>query len=88
MADASSPSSGFGLQLAASPSEADAEAAFAKLKKKYPGQLGPYTASIHKSETGDKPVYRVRVGGLSQTDAKTLCSQLQSSGGSCFVVHN
>ncbi len=88
VADASSPSSGFGLQLAASPSEADAEAAFAKLKKKYPGQLGPYTASIHKSETGDKPVYRVRVGGLSQTDAKTLCSQLQSSGGSCFVVHN
>ncbi len=88
MADASSPSSGFGLQLAASPSEADAETAFAKLKKKYPSQLGPYTASIHKSETGDKPVYRVRVGGLSQTDAKTLCSQLQSSGGSCFVVHN
>lgn len=88
VADASSPSSGFGLQLAASPSEADAEAAFAKLKKKYPSQLGPYTASIHKSETGDKPVYRVRVGGLSQTDAKTLCSQLQSSGGSCFVVHN
>ncbi len=88
VADASSPSSGFGLQLAASPSQSDAETAFAKLKKKYPAQLGPYTASIHKSETGDKPVYRVRVGGLSQTDAKTLCSQLQSSGGSCFVVHN
>ncbi len=86
VADASA--SGFGLQLAASPSESDAEAAFAKLKKKYPAQLGPYTASIHKSETGDKPVYRVRVGGLSQTDAKSLCSQLQSSGGSCFVVHN
>ncbi len=88
VADASSSSTGFGLQLAASPSEADAETAFAKLKKKYPSQLGPYTASIHKSETGDKPVYRVRVGGLSQNDAKTLCSQLQSSGGSCFVVHN
>ena len=88
VADASAPSSGFGLQLAASPSEADAEAAFAKLKKKYPTQLGPYMASIHKSETGDKPVYRVRVGGLSQTDAKALCSQLQTSGGSCFVVHN
>ena len=88
VADASSSPSGFGLQLAASPSEADAEAAFAKLKKKYPDQLGPYTAKIHKSETGDKPVYRVRVGGLSQTDAKALCSQLQSSGGSCFVVRN
>ena len=88
VADASVPSSGFGLQLAASPSEADAESAFAKLKKKYPSQLGPYTASIHRSETGDKPVYRVRVGGLSQADAKSLCSDLQSNGGSCFVVRN
>ena len=88
VADASVPATGFGLQLAASPSEADAETAFAKLKKKYPSQLGSYTASIHKSETGDKPVYRVRVGGLSQADAKSLCSELQSNGGSCFVVRN
>jgi hypothetical protein len=78
----------FGLQLAASLSEADANAAFSKLKKKYPTQLGSHTASVRKSDTGDKPVYRVRVGGMSQDDAKTLCSQLQASGGSCFVVHN
>ncbi len=78
----------FGLQLAASPSEADANAAFSKLKKKYPSQLGSYTANVRKSDTGDKPVYRVRVGGMSQDDARSLCSQLQASGGSCFVVHN
>jgi hypothetical protein len=78
----------FGLQLAASPSEADATAAFSKLKKKYPSQLGSYTANVRKSDTGDKPVYRVRVGGMSQDDAKSLCSRLQASGGSCFVVHN
>ncbi len=78
----------YGVQLASSPVEADANAAFAKLKKKYPAQLGSYTATVHKADTGDKPVYRVRVGGMSQDEAKTLCSQLQSAGGSCFVMHN
>ena len=79
---------GYGVQLASSPNEADASAAFAKLKKKYPTQLGSYTATVHKAETGDKPVYRVRIGGMAQDEAKTLCSQLQTAGGSCFVMHN
>ena len=80
--------SGYGVQLASSPVEADANAAFSKLKRKYPAQLGSLTASIHKAETGDKPVYRVRVGSMSQDEAKALCSQLQGAGGSCYVVHN
>ena len=79
---------GYGVQLASSPVEADANAAFAKLKKRFPTQLGALTASVHKAETGDKPVYRVRVGSMSQDDAKALCAQLQGAGGSCFVVHN
>ncbi len=79
---------GYGVQLASSPNEADANAAFAKLKKKYPSQLGSYSASVHKAETGDKPVYRVRIGGMAQEEAKSLCSQLQTAGGSCFVMHN
>ena len=78
----------FGVQLASSTVEADANAAFAKLKKKYPAQLGPYTATVHKAETGDKPVYRVRVGGMTQDEAKGLCAQLQSAGGTCLVMHN
>ena len=79
---------GYGVQLASSPVEADATAAFAKLKKKYPAQLGSLTATVHKAETGDKPVYRVRVGSMTQEEAKALCSQIQGAGGSCFVVHN
>ncbi|MGI3899752.1 MAG: SPOR domain-containing protein [Janthinobacterium lividum] len=87
-ADAPSTGGGYGVQLASSPNEADANAAFAKLKKKYPTQLGSYSASVHKAETGDKPVYRVRIGGMAQDEAKSLCSQLQTAGGSCFVMHN
>ena len=78
----------FGLQLAASPSEADANAAFAKLKKKYPGELGSLSANVHQSDTGGKPVYRVRVGGMSREEASALCSKLMAGGGSCFVVHD
>jgi len=78
----------YGVQLASSPVEADANAAFAKLKKKYPAQLGALTATVHRAETGDKPVYRVRVGGMTQDEAKALCTQLQTAGGACLVMHN
>ena len=78
----------YGVQLASSPVEADANAAFARLKKKYPAQLGALTATVHKAETGDKPVYRVRVGGMTQDEAKALCTQLQTAGGACLVMHN
>jgi hypothetical protein len=78
----------YGVQLASSPVEADANAAFAKLKKRYPSLLGGLTATVHKAETGDKPVYRVRVGGMTQDEAKALCTQLQTAGGACLVMHN
>lgn len=87
-ADAPGAAGGFGVQLASSPNEADANAAFAKLKKKYPSQLASYSATVHRAETGDKPVYRVRIGGMSQDDAKSLCSQLVTAGGTCYVTHN
>lgn len=84
--DAAEAPGSYGVQLASSPVEADANAAFAKLKKKFPAQLGAYTATVHRAETGDKPVYRVRVGGMSQDEAKTLCSQLMNAGGTCVVM--
>ncbi len=78
----------FGLQLTAAPSEQDARDAFSKLQKKFSSQLGSFKPTIRKADTGDKTVYRVRVGNLGQDEAKTLCSQLQAGGGSCYVVHN
>ncbi len=77
----------FALQLAASPSEQDARSAFTKLQKKY-SELGSFQPTVKKVDNGQKTIYRLRVGNLGQDQAKTLCSQLQASGGSCFVVHN
>ena len=78
----------FGLQLAAAGSEDEARGIFARLQKKYSGELGSFKPTIRKADSGDKSVYRVRVGNLAQDQAKSLCARLQAGGGTCFVVHN
>ena len=78
---------GFALQLAASPSERDARDAFSRLEKKYK-ELGKYQPRIKKAGAAGRPIYRLRVGSMSQEQAKTLCAQLQAGGGSCFVVRD
>ncbi len=88
--DAAAPAStgAFGLQLAAAGSEEEARGIFARLQKKYSGELGSFKPTIRKADSGDKSVYRVRVGNLAQDQAKSLCARLQAGGGTCFVVHN
>ena len=78
----------FALQLAAAPNEQDARSIFLRLQKKYSRELGSFKPTFRKAESGNRSVYRVRVGNLSQEQAKSLCARLQSSGGPCFVVHN
>lgn len=78
----------YSVQMAAPGSEQEAKDTATRLQKKYSDELGSLKPSIHKADTGSKSVYRVRVSNLSQDDAKSLCSKLQSSGGSCFVVRN
>lgn len=78
----------YAVQLGAPPSAQEARDASSRLQKKFADALGSYRPAIHEAKSGDKSVFRIRVGGLSQDDAKALCSKLQSSGGACFVVHN
>ncbi|HXW72878.1 MAG TPA: SPOR domain-containing protein, partial [Methylocella sp.] len=79
----------FAVQLAAPGSEQEARETQAKLIKKYSGELAGLHPSIQKAEVGGKPVYRVRVSGLTSRDAATaLCQKVQSGGGSCFVAKN
>ncbi|WP_131117091.1 SPOR domain-containing protein [Lichenihabitans psoromatis] len=79
---------GYAVQLGAPPSEQDARETVARLQKKYAAQLGSYRPAIHKADLGTKSVYRIRVGNLSQEDAKSLCTKLTAGGGGCFVVRN
>ncbi|MCW6510821.1 SPOR domain-containing protein [Lichenifustis flavocetrariae] len=96
VADASAPAEttpaatpgSWSVQLAAPPSEQEAKDVAARLQKKFASELGGQKPSIHKADRDGKSIYRVRIGGQSQDDAKALCSKLQASGGSCFVVRN
>ncbi len=85
---ASQAGGGFAVQLGAPPTEQEAKDASNRLQKKFADQLGAYRPAIHEGKSGDKSVFRIRVGNLSQDDAKSLCSKLQAGGGACFVVRN
>lgn len=88
-ATAASASGGFSVQLAAPGSEQEARDIQVRLMKKYGAELAGFHPSIHKAEVGGKPVYRVRVVGLSsREEATSLCQKIQSGGGNCFVAKN
>ena len=79
----------FAVQLAAPGTEQEAREVQVRLMKKFGAELAGFHPSIHKAEVGGKPVYRVRVSGLSsREEATALCQKLQSGGGSCFVAKN
>lgn len=83
------PAGTFAVQFAAPASEQEAREAQVKLMKKFGAELAGFHPSIRKAEVGGKPVYRVRVGGLTSRDEATaLCQKVQSGGGSCFVAKN
>ena len=77
---------GWAVQLAAPRSEADARSAVAKLKNKYADALGDSALSIHQADVKGQTIYRVRVSGLSRSDAGALCSKLKAGGGDCFIA--
>lgn len=79
----------FTVQLAAPGSEAEARATFSALQRKYPDQLRGQTPIVRKTDlAGGKTVFRLRVGPYSREDATTMCTQLQSAGGQCFISKN
>jgi hypothetical protein len=79
----------YAVQLAAPATEQEARDAQVRLMKKFGAELTGFHPSIHKAEVGGKPVYRVRVSGLSSRDEATaLCEKIQGGGGRCFVAKN
>lgn len=48
----------------------------------------PATVSRQKSPLGPKPIYAVRIGADSRTEANAICSRLRTAGESCVVKRN
>jgi len=78
----------YAAQLAAPASEAEARSVMTTLAKRYGSELGGHKLTWRKAKVGDKTVYRVRAGNLSQEAANGICNKMQAKGGSCFVARN
>jgi hypothetical protein len=79
---------GFAVQLAGTPSEAEARAAATSLSSKYSSALQGRHPTFVQAKVGDKTIYRVRVGHLTEDAAKSMCSAIKGQGGNCFVAKN
>ena len=77
---------GFSVQFGAAGSEAEAHALVTKVATKYASQLGGHKPTFKMAKVGDKTVYRVRASGMSKELATSICENVKSSGGSCFVA--
>ena len=75
------------VQLLASRSEADAEAAWEAISGKHAAILGGHGVDIQKADLGDKGTfYRVRAAGFeTKAEAAKACSALKSAGQDCLI---
>jgi hypothetical protein len=80
---ASPPAGGPVVQLAAAPSQAEAEAHWARLLQSHP-ELRRFKKSVEAAQVNSRLVYRLRMSGA---DARNACAQLNSEGFSCFSVN-
>ena len=72
------------VQFAAPKSEAEAEAAAARLNAKYDPALHGATIGVHKTLVHGETIYALRVAGLSKEEAAALCVRVR--GRDCSIV--
>jgi sporulation related protein len=85
---AASSGGGYAVQLAAPPSQKEAEGVSARLQAKYSAELAGMAPTIHQADSNGKSIWRVRLSGMSKAEAVSLCQKLKASGGdgACFVA--
>lgn len=83
---ATAAASGALIQLGAYPDERGANAAWARLSKRF-AYLAPLGKSVERAEKDGKPIFRLRVNAGSNGQAKELCGKLKIAGESCYVTN-
>lgn len=78
------PRGDWNVQIGAFAEEKGAQKAWARLTRQFAGLSGytPSSATVRRPE-GD--LHRLSVGGLTRTQADTLCRRYRGAGGACFV---
>ena len=83
------PSSGWVIQVASSPSKAEAATAIAKTAKQAPGVLSASAAFTTTFDKGGVTYYRARFGGFkSKAQAWQACTALKKKKIACYAVEN
>lgn len=75
------------IQLGSFRSEAEANAAWSRLSKRF-DYLAPLGRSVAKAEVDGKSYYRLRVNAGSNGQARELCGKLKAAGEACFLATN
>jgi len=83
----SAKASGYGAQIGAFSSLAQAQAQWQTIEKRFSRELAGSTHQIAEGKAGSKAVFRLKVPQPSQAAAKALCSRLAAGGQSCVVYH-
>lgn len=85
-APVTSGSDGWSVQISSQPTVEAAQKSYQDMAQRYGGLLTGKGVNIVKADIAGKGTYyRVRIPSSSKDEAIRLCSQLKSSGGSCFV---
>lgn len=73
------------IQLGSFPTEAEANAAWARLSKRF-SYLAPLGKGVAKADVNGKTFYRLRVNAGSNGQARELCGKLKAAGEACFLA--
>ncbi len=79
---------GWAVQLASRPTESDARTAAQQLGQRYSSALSGATPRVVRGEANGNTVYRVRVSAGSKERAASLCEEIKTAGGSCWISAN
>ena len=78
---------GYFVQISSQPNEAAAKQTSQTLGQRYAEVIGQRDLVIQSADIpGKGTYYRVRIATGSKAEASTLCTELKSAGGSCFVA--
>jgi cell division protein FtsN len=82
-----SASGGYGIQLGAFKSSADAaNRRWAELDKKYPKLLAGLTPTVSPKKLAANTLYRLQVHNLSENHARSICKRLRANSQGCVIV--
>ncbi|MPZ40218.1 MAG: transglycosylase SLT domain-containing protein [Rhizobiales bacterium] len=79
----------WGVQLAAGFSRGGALTSYARAVKRFGGLVAkhdPIVSSQVLRSRGTRPLYQVRIGADTRTEADSLCERIRKAGGACMVL--